>query len=164
MDRFWSGDGITLINGLHHLNPMVPGIRNIYHSSHLFVAKPWSNITTVVLAFYPCAVGLAYFMPLDLACSTWFFFLFWNAELVSGAIFGFVSISGFLYAKWQQTGAYLSIGILALWVSRQQIFHVFSSAFKMDVSRVKPIRCTLSGIEIGNCSPVIDGENVPSPT
>ena len=52
--------------------------------------------------------------------------------LESGDIFGFVSISGFLYAKWQQTGAYLSIGILALWVSRQQIFHVFSSAFKMD--------------------------------
>jgi hypothetical protein len=78
-------------------------------------------------------------MPLDLAFSTWFFFLFWKAELVSGAIFGFVSISGFLYAKWQQTGAYLSIGILALWVSRQQIFHVFSSAFKIDGNHSKPL-------------------------
>jgi hypothetical protein len=141
--RIWTGfglgAGITLINGWHHLNPMVPGIQNIYNSSHLFVSKPWSSINPVVLAFYPCAVGLAYFMPLDLAFSTWFFFLFWKAQLVGGAIFGFVSISGFPYAKWQQTGAYLSIGILTLWASRQQIFHVFSLAFKIDGNHSKPL-------------------------
>ena len=141
--RIWTGfglgAGITLINGWHHLNPMVPGIQNIYNFSHLFVSKPWSSINPVVLAFYPCAVGLAYFMPLDLAFSTWFFFLFWKAQLVGGAIFGFVSISGFPYAKWQQTGAYLSIGILTLWASRQQIFHVFSLAFKIDGNHSKPL-------------------------
>jgi len=32
--------------------------------------------------------------------------------------------------RWQQTGAYLAIGILALWISRRQIGHVFNAAWK----------------------------------
>jgi hypothetical protein len=134
--RMWMGfsigAGITLLNGLHHLNPIVPGIRNINNFSHLFAAKPWNAMNPIVIAFYPCAIGLAYFMPLDLAFSTWFFFLFWKAQLVFGAIFGFRSIPGFPYAKWQQTGAYLSVGVLAIWVSRRQLFYVLRTAWKPD--------------------------------
>ena len=127
---FGVGAGITLLNGLHFLFPVVPGIRNINNISNLFTATPWNAIRPMVIAFYPCAIGLAYFMPLDLAFSTWFFFFFWKAQLILGAMLGLRSLPGFPYARWQQTGAYLSIGVLALWVSRRQIIEVFKSMWE----------------------------------
>lgn len=77
---FGIGAGITLLNGTHFLLPVVPGIRNINDISNMFVSKPWDSMRPMVIAFYPCAIGLAYFMPLDLSFSTWFFFLFWKAH------------------------------------------------------------------------------------
>lgn len=126
---FSIGAGITLLNGAHFLLPIVPGIRNIYDISDLFVSKPWNSARPMVIAFYPCAIGLAYFMPLDLAFSTWFFFLFWKAQLIAGAILGLRNMPEFPYAKWQQTGAYLAVGILALWIGRRQIARVLKAAW-----------------------------------
>ena len=127
---FGIGAGITLVNGLRHLFPSVPGVRNINDLSRLFTSRPWEAMNPIVIAFYPCAVGLAYFMPLDLAFSTWFFFWFWKLQLVLGAILGLRVLPGFPYARWQQTGAYLSIGILAIWGSRQHIAAVLRTARK----------------------------------
>jgi len=136
---FGIGAGLTLLNGAHFLFPAIPGIRNINDMSSLFVSKPWSSAQPVVIAFYPCAIGLAYFMPLDLAFSTWFFFLFWKAQLITGAILGLRSLPGFPYAKWQQTGAYLAVGVLALWTSRRHIIRVLRNSWRSvpsdDVSR-----------------------------
>ena len=132
--KMWVGfgisAGITLLNGFHYLFPAVPGISNINNISGLFASKPWSAMHPIVIAFYPCAIGLAYFMPLDLAMSTWFFFLFWKAQLVVGSILGLHSLPGFPYARWQQSGAYLAIGVLALWLSRRQIFEVSRHAWR----------------------------------
>ncbi|MEK7399186.1 MAG: DUF6785 family protein [Candidatus Poribacteria bacterium] len=127
---FGIGAGITLLNGFHTLIPSVPGIRNIYNISDLFISKPWDSMQPMVIAFYPCAVGLAYFMPLDLAFSTWFFFFFWKAQLVIGSILGFHNMPDFPYAKWQQTGAYLAVGVLALWLGRSHIINVLKIAWK----------------------------------
>lgn len=98
---FIVGAGITLLNGFHYLFPMVPGLQNIYNISELFISKPWNSMQPMVIAIYPCAIGLAYFMPLDLAFSTWFFFFFWKAQLVAGSIMGLHSLPEFPYAKWQ---------------------------------------------------------------
>jgi len=127
---FSIGAGITLLNGLHFLFPVVPGIKNIYNISDMFTSKPWDSLKPMVIAFYPCAIGLAYFMPLDLAFSTWFFFIFWKAQLVSGSILGLHNLPEFPYAKWQQTGAYLAVGVLALWLSRRHIVYVIKTALK----------------------------------
>ncbi|HIM12158.1 TPA: hypothetical protein EYM26_15350, partial [Candidatus Poribacteria bacterium] len=127
---FSIGAGITLLNGFHYLFPIVPGINNINDISGLFSTHPWDVVRPMVIAFYPCAIGLAFLMPLDLSMSTWFFFFFWKAQLILGAVFGLRSLPGFPYARWQQTGAYLAIGILALWISRRQIGHVFNAAWK----------------------------------
>jgi len=127
---FGIGSGVTLLNGGHFLIPAIPGVRNIYDISNLFVSKPWDSMKPMVIAFYPCAVGLAYFIPLDLAFSTWFFFLFWKAQLIVGSILGMRSLPGFPFAKYQQTGAYLAVGALALWTSRRHIIHVLRTAWK----------------------------------
>jgi len=127
---FSIGAGITLLNGFHFLFPVVPGIRNIYDISSMFTSKPWDSMRPMVIAFYPCAIGLAYFMPLDLAFSTWFFFFFGKAQSVSGSISGLQNLPDFPYSKWQQSGAYLAVGVLALWLSRRHIVYVIKSAWK----------------------------------
>jgi len=142
---FGIGAGVTLLNGAHFLFPAIPGIRNINDISGLFASKPWDSARPIVIAFYPCAIGLAYFMPLDLAFSTWFFFLFWKAQLISGAILGLRSLPGFPYAKWQQTGAYLAVGVLALWVSRRHIFVVLRIAWKGASSTGRDACATAKG-------------------
>src|SRR5579871_2234324 len=37
---------------------------------------PWNGVGTLQLSFYPLVIGLTYFLPLDVAFSLWFFFLF----------------------------------------------------------------------------------------
>jgi len=142
---FGIGAGITLLNGFHFLFPRVPGIQNIYNMSSLFVSKPWDSLQPMVIAFYPCAIGLAYFMPLDLAFSTWFFFFFWKAQLVTGSILGLHSLPEFPYAKWQQTGGYLAVGVLALWMGRRHI----ASVIKDSLQGHKGYRMALAGIVFG---------------
>lgn len=115
---FGIGAGVTLLNGLHFLYPFMPGIRHIQDVSSLFISKPWDAMRPMVIAFYPSAIGMAYFMPLDLSFSTWFFFLVWKGELVLGSVLGWRSLPEFPYARWQQTGAYLAVGCLALWGCR----------------------------------------------
>ena len=122
--------GIGILNGLHFLYPVVPGLKKIYSLNYLFTQKPWNAITSegILIAFYPCAVGLGFFIPLTLSFSCWFFYLFWKAELVLGSIMGLRSLPGFPYPKWQESGAYLGIGALALWSSRRYLLQVFIRA------------------------------------
>jgi hypothetical protein len=127
----WIGFGLasflSLINGLHFLSPRVPGLQNVYDITYVFSEKPWNSMASdgIFIAFYPCAVGLAFLMPLDMAFSVWFFYFFWLAELFIGGITGFRSMPEFPYAKYQASGACISIGILSLWISRRQLIDVF---------------------------------------
>lgn len=162
---FAIGAGINIPNGVHFLVPAVPGIHNIHDISGLFVSKPWDASVPMVIAFYPCAIGLAYFMPLDLAFSTWFFFLFWKAQLVAGSAFAIRSLPEFPYAKWQQTGAYLAIGILALWTSRRHIIHIFKTAWKPranseSLSEPMSYRTAMLGLFVGFVLIVLFGVRV----
>ncbi|HGJ66165.1 TPA: hypothetical protein ENS27_12410 [bacterium] len=127
----WVGFGIavfiSLINGFHFLSPRIPGLQNVYDITYVFSEKPWSSMATdgIFIAFYPCAVGLAFLMPLDMAFSVWFFYFFWLAELFIGGIMGLRSMPEFPYPKYQASGACISIGILSLWISRSQLADVF---------------------------------------
>ena len=127
----WIGFGIafflSLFNGLHFLYPRVPGLRNIYDITYVFSEKPWNAMASdgIYIAFYPCAVGLAFLMPLDMAFSVWFFYFFWLAELLIGGIAGFKGMPEFPYPKYQASGACISIGILSLWISKRQLIDVF---------------------------------------
>ncbi len=131
----WIGFGfaavIGILNGLHFLHPIVPGLPKIYSLNQFFTQKPWSAITSesILIAFYPCAVGLGFFIPLTLSFSCWFFYLFWKAELVLGSVMGIHSLPGFPYPKRQESGAYLGIGVLALWSSRRYLKQVFVRVF-----------------------------------
>ena len=119
--------GIDILNGFHFLFPQAPGLQNIYNISPLFFEKPWNAMASdgIFIAFYPCAVGLAFLMPLDMAFSVWFFYFFWLAELFVGGIVGLQSLPGFPYPKYQASGACIGTGLLALWASKRQLAAVF---------------------------------------
>ena len=73
----WLGFGLAgtfdLMNGLHGLLPVAPNFAPIYNLGRFFTEKPWNAVGWLPLAVYPFVVGMAYFLPLNLAFSAWFF-------------------------------------------------------------------------------------------
>jgi hypothetical protein len=91
----WLGFGIAfsigMINGVHYLFPQfpeIPYIKRVPIWQNIFTERPWNVIRWTRISVYPFAVGLAFFLPLDLSFSCWFFFVVRLLELVIGAAFG----------------------------------------------------------------------------
>ncbi|MDE0297105.1 MAG: hypothetical protein OXN17_00560 [Candidatus Poribacteria bacterium] len=130
----WVGFSVAvifnLINGLHFLFPSVPGIfYGGFDLGRYFTTKPWNALGELPIRFHPFAIGLAFFMPLDLAFSCWFFYWFWRIEQVagvalysSGMLGGLAgygdSIAGFPYVWAQSIGTCGAILLMTLWVLR----------------------------------------------
>ena len=153
----WLGIGICaaveLLNGFHFLYPPVPGVplKIPDFGSKIFTTKPWSAIGWLPLFFYPWVIGLTFFVPLELSFSVWFFFLFTKLQLILGSMGGWKSLPGFPYYNQQGIGAWLTLGILILWVSRKHLKTVFTVALKPSNSKDEPLqyRTALLGILIG---------------
>ncbi|MEK7400112.1 MAG: DUF6785 family protein [Candidatus Poribacteria bacterium] len=129
------GAFVNLINGLHAFIPSIPElpIRTV-EIGHYFTEKPLSAIGWTPVCFFPFVIGLAYFMPLDLAFSCWFFYLFWKLEYILGDSLGLRSLPEFPYIKPQCSAAYLAIAVLAIWSGRKHISYVFRSLFNRSFS------------------------------
>ena len=153
----WLGFGICavieLLNGLHFLYPFMPGVplKIPDFGAKIFTTKPWSAIGWLPLFFYPWVIGLTFFVPLELSFSVWFFFLFTKFQLVLGSIGGWKSLPGFPYYNQQGIGAWLTLGVLILWVSRPHLKTVFTMVLKPSAASNEPFqyRTALFGILIG---------------
>ena len=75
-----------------------------------------------LVSFQPFVIGLAFFMPLDLAFSAWFFYLLKKMTQVLMGVTGWHS----LYFDEQAQGAWVGLGILALWIGRRHLKRVFT--------------------------------------
>ena len=121
---------LDLINGLHSLIPAVPLIpvkaRDI---SYLFTEKPLNAMGSTKISFYPFAIGLCFFAPLDLLFSAWFFYVFSKMQKIIGSMMGWSSIPGFPYYDEQLFGAAIGLLSLAIWNSRAHLVQVFQKAF-----------------------------------
>ncbi|MEK7398837.1 MAG: DUF6785 family protein, partial [Candidatus Poribacteria bacterium] len=119
----WIGFGITamieLLAGLHYLFPIVPSPGLKWSITPYLTSRPWNAMGSFDMNIYGFAVGLAYFMPLTLSFSLWFFNLFWKMQLVFFSVVGWRAGGG--WQGEQRAGAWLGIGILALWTSRTHI-------------------------------------------
>ena len=129
----WLGFGLAmggeLWNGVSALHPSLPSlpIRALDNRiTHLFSEKPWNAVGTVLLALHPFAIGLSFFMPLDLAFSSLFFFLFGKVMLVLRAASG---MQLEFYLNEQSEGAWIGLGLVALWLGRRHIRHAWRRAF-----------------------------------
>ncbi|MFQ6044434.1 MAG: DUF6785 family protein, partial [Candidatus Poribacteria bacterium] len=122
--------GIDLINGIHYLYPAVPSIfYGRFTLSQYFTTKPWNALGWIPMEFHPFAIGLAYFMPLDLAFSTWFFYWFWRFERVLGNMIGVQALRGFPFVWQQSIGTCAAILAAAIWMYRFQGWRIVKSFF-----------------------------------
>jgi len=119
--------GIDLINGLNFLFPSVPYIPvRIHQIGHLFKEKPWDAVGSWThVSFYPFIIGMAFFMPIDLSFSCWFFYVFGKLQAVFASAIGLGDIHTFE----QSIGAWISIGIVALWLGRSYYKQIAKEVF-----------------------------------
>ena len=122
---FGLGAGLDILNGLHFLYPIIPGLGGrLYDLRPFFTNKPWNAIGWTPVAIFPYAVGLGFLIPLDLSFACWFFYLFWKAERILANVLGLHSIPEFPYIEQQTTGAYLGLFLIAFWMTRHHLKRV----------------------------------------
>ena len=134
---------IDLANGLHYIIPSVPEIKvKQFDISYLFNEKPWNAIGWTPISFYPFAIGLCFFAPLDLLFSAWVFYLFGKAQRILGSVIGIQKIQGFPYYDQQVFGAAFGVFVMILWTNRKHLWQAIKISLrisKIDDSK-EPIR------------------------
>ena len=117
---------IEIVNGLHHLFPIIPGIPLYYFYNS--TEKPWHALGWMVFNIDPFVTGLTFFAPLDLAFSVWFFHLFFKAQQIitqtESVYISFFRTHG-VYGTQQGLGAWTTLGILSLWMTRRHLSQVW---------------------------------------
>jgi hypothetical protein len=127
---FWLGFALPAtfqsLLALNALYPSIPAVQLRVHYYPTFTSLPWSGFGTFPVGVYPLAVGLAYLIPTDASVSLWFFYVFTKVVAMVGASFGIevadagASGARFPYLEEQAAGAWLCLGLLALWGVRRQ--------------------------------------------
>ncbi len=156
----WSGFAfavsLDLLNGMHYIIPSLPYIEQVklYNIGQFITNRPWSAVGTTNISMYPFAIGLAYFLPLDLAFSCWFFFVARKLFEVLGAAAGWdaASNNGFPYFEQQASGAWIMLSLLLVWSLRKQIHRAWRIAFagSPDTSSERTeYRCAFAGLLAG---------------
>ncbi len=136
----WMGFGLAFgvgaLNGIHELFPTVPNwpYIKLYDVGQFFTVQPFEAIRTYGMqtSLYPFAIGLAYFIPLDLAFSCWFSYLFARGYFVAGRAAGWDGPSagqGWPFLKEISAGAWIGVAAAILWTNRYHLARSFDSAF-----------------------------------
>ena len=117
---------LEVIAGLNYLFPSIPPLKIKYIVPTAM--RPWNAMNWgFAIYVYPFAIGLGYLMPLDLSLSLWFFLLTWKLQPVVLTTFGLTTVVGLLNE--QRAGAWIGIGVIALWTSRKHIMSVIGGLF-----------------------------------
>ena len=145
---------ISLVNGLHFIYPLVPEIHvRHYDLSQFFVEKPWNAMGRTRVTFYPFAIGMGFFIPLDLSFSYWFFYWLGKMEMVVGSALGLHNLPDFPYMSEQAFGGCIGIFIMALWAGRTHFRKVLDRVFRNRVydDRNEPLSYPVAvlGIALG---------------
>ncbi len=101
-----------------------------------FNASPWNGMGEFELSFYPLVIGLTYFLPLDVAFSLWFFFLFGRLENVFATAAGYhdpgasMAMSRMPYVGEQSAGAFLAVAFFAFYGMRRYLKEMLITAWR----------------------------------
>ncbi len=117
---------IITINNLHNFWPVIPiiKVRVVHYDEYMrgvFRGFPLGALGGTRISFYPFAIGLGMLLPLDLAFSSWFFYLFWRAQILVSAIFGLSKLPNFPYVNEQSAAAYLALAAFALYMGKDHL-------------------------------------------
>lgn len=138
--RMWLGFGVAfavgLFNGIHELYPAVPNAPwiKLVNVGQYFTTQPWDAIRThgMQTSLYPFAIGLAYFIPLDLAFGCWFSYLLARGYFVMGRVAGWDGPSaaqGWPFLKEISSGAWIGLAAALLWANRRYLARTWDQAF-----------------------------------
>ena len=120
---------IRIVNGIHDIFPEIPGFPpNLRLDQYFFTDRPWNAIGYTSMSFNLAIVGLTYFMPLDLAFSTWFFFWLTRMEKIFADIIGWQN----MHLNDRATGAWIGIALIALWGARRHLVTLIENVFIRD--------------------------------
>jgi hypothetical protein len=98
------------------------------------ISPPWNAINNTAISFYPFVIGIAYFAPLDVSFSCWFFYLLTLLEKVAGSALGFGAANivadhaSFPYIGNQGAGAFIGLTLISLFMARGYLKDVFLKA------------------------------------
>lgn len=122
--------GLDLWNGLAVLYPTLPPL-NVKPTNlgYLFPSHPWNAIGWFPVMFYPFAIGISFFMPTNMAFSSWFFYLFRKVEQIAASAFGYTGTDPWYpYLKEQSFGALIALLLMSLWLGRGYLRDVWNAA------------------------------------
>lgn len=136
----WLGFGVAFalsgFNGIHELYPAVPNMPwlKLYDVGQFFTTQPLEAIRSYGMqtSLYPFAIGLAYFIPLDLAFSCWFSYLLARVYFVFGRATGLDGPSaaqGWPFLKEISSGAWIGVAAAILYQNRRHLVNAFNIAF-----------------------------------
>ena len=160
----WAGFGLAFLisfgNGLHTLVPTVPEFHvKLFDISSMITTRPWSALGSTQTSFYPFAVGLGDFMPLDLSFSCGFFYVAARMFRIVGSSYGWDAAqhngqaSSFPFFGEQATGAWLGLGLMLLYAGRGYWRQVFKAvrlgAGSEDPVEARRYRAALGGLAGG---------------
>ncbi|MFC1714884.1 DUF6785 family protein [Candidatus Poribacteria bacterium] len=123
------------INGINNYFPSIPSIQFRYISiSRYFTEKPWSAMGNTYISLYPCAIGFAYLLTLDVSFSCGFFYIFSKTENIFGSMVGWSerssSSSGhFPFIQHQGAGAFIMLTLIGIWTGRRHLWDVLKRTF-----------------------------------
>lgn len=148
---------ITLLNGLAYLYPSLPQVAvKQYNIAQGVQTRPWNAVGATNISLYPFAIGLAYFIPLDLSFSCWFFFVWRKAQQVVGAAAGWDAAAnrGWPYFGEQSSGAWIGLILILIWANRSYLQRLLTEVFAfrrptIPASELRQCRWAVAGIGLG---------------
>lgn len=157
---FWIGFAIPAILqsllAIHSWVPSVPAVQlkatNV--APLLFTTFPWNAIDSLMVGFYPMAIGLAFFVPGDVSFSCWFFAILSKLSFAATSAMGLEPMSGagrFPYVQEQAAGAWIGFAGIILWGARRHWRTVFASVDAAERRTVKGMALTAFAALLACC-------------
>lgn len=103
---------VFLLNGIQANFPVWPHFVTSMWLDAYFTERPWNGMAPVAVYISLAAIGFAYFLPLDLLFSLWFFFLLTRFQDIAaiqlgGVPTGIVTHDARIWTGFQAAGGYL---------------------------------------------------------
>jgi hypothetical protein len=140
----WAGFALAAvvfgINGLSANFPEWPRFVLDLRLNAIFTERPWNAMDLITLYVSLAAVGFAFFLPVDLLFSLWFFFLLTRLQDVMAVQLGGLPRSigthpARVWTGYQAAGAYFALILAQLRIGWPYFKQVWQSAF----GKVKPL-------------------------
>jgi len=125
---------LDAVNGMHFLQPLWPYLPVKCDASPVFnlgaqlIEPPWNAVGSLLLSFYPFAIGLGLLLPVRLSLSCWVFYLLIKAQHVVANQAGSWLGEGFPYTREQSLGAFFGLAAFSTYMSRRHIARFFREA------------------------------------